>query len=141
MVAAHIRLNHATFPFPPGWGRLQSLTHHLQSYKMQESASLLINISFLILPFRCLHYVPRAHPGRIHPSSLHRFHPCLPMPAVCKHCRPGVSNVYIARRPPDYPTLRQGKAVHQIGAGRRRPFDYALPSSSLLHHCFQQSRL
>ena len=36
------------FPFPPGWGRLQSPIHHLQSFRMQESARLSIITPLLL---------------------------------------------------------------------------------------------
>ncbi len=36
------------FPFPPGWGRLQSPAHHLDSYRMQEHARASIIIPILL---------------------------------------------------------------------------------------------
>ena len=37
-----------SFPFPPGWGRLQSPAHHLDSYRIQEHARASIIISMLL---------------------------------------------------------------------------------------------
>ena len=37
-----------SFPFPPGWGRLQSPTHHLDSYRIQEYAHASVIIPVLL---------------------------------------------------------------------------------------------